>query len=259
MTLDRLDHLVLTVRDPAATCDFYRRVLGMEVVTFGQGRLALRFGAQKINLHQAGKEIDLKAVRPTPGSGDLCFITHRPLAEWIGRLRECGVAILEGPAKRSGALGPIESLYLRDPDGNLLEISRQLPGGGDELEPLREWLRRWQACVRAVDFAGGRALCAPEVIAFGTVAHFVRGIDNVEREQWRNVWPLIRDFTIRVDEARGAVTGDRAWVAAPWDSLGVRPDGSTFPRPGRLTIALENLDGRWLAVHTHFSLTPEPR
>jgi len=256
---DRLDHLVLTVRDVDATCEFYRRALGMEIVTFGAGRRALRFGAQKINLHAAGQEPSLIAARPTPGSGDFCLITDRPLEEWARRLAACGVAVLEGPVERTGALGPLESIYLRDPDDNLVEIARPLGAAGDALEPLREWLRRWQACVRAVDFAGGRALCAPDMIAFGTVAHFVEGLDAVEAQQWRRVWPGIRDFTVRVDEARGAVVGDRGWVAAPWDSRGVSPGGSTFPRPGRLTIAFARRDGRWLAVHTHFSLTPAPR
>jgi catechol 2,3-dioxygenase-like lactoylglutathione lyase family enzyme/ketosteroid isomerase-like protein len=256
MTLERLDHLVLTVRDPAATCDFYRRVLGMELVTFGQGRLALRFGSQKINLHPAGREFQLTAGRPTPGSSDLCFVTAAPLQAWIGRLAENGVTLLEGPVRRTGALGPIESIYLRDPDGNLLEIATELDSAGDALEPLRDWLRALQACVRARDFDGGRRLCAPDVIAFGTVADFVEGVDNVVERQWRPVWPNIRDFTIRVDAARGARQGDQAWVVAPWDSLGVRPDGTTFPRPGRLTIAFARRQGRWLAVHTHFSLTP---
>jgi ketosteroid isomerase-like protein len=128
----------------------------------------------------------------------------------------------------------------------------------DQLAPLREWLRAWQACVRAVDFAGGRKLCAPDIVAFGTVAPFVEGLDTVEREQWRRVWPVINDFTIDVDHARGAVTGDRGWIAATWDSRGTLADGGTFPRPGRCTLAFERRDGRWLATHTHFSLTPAP-
>jgi ketosteroid isomerase-like protein len=126
----------------------------------------------------------------------------------------------------------------------------------DELAPLREWLRAWQTCVRAVDFAAGRKLCAEDIVAFGTVAPFVTGLDVVEREQWRNVWPVIRDFTIDVDNARGALTGDRGWLAATWDSRGRRGDGTLFPRPGRCTIAFERRDGRWLATHTHFSLVP---
>jgi ketosteroid isomerase-like protein len=88
--------------------------------------------------------------------------------------------------------------------------------------------------------------------------HFVEDIDRVTEQQWRRVWPNIRDFTIRTDAVRGEISGDRAWAAAPWDSLDVRPDGTTFSRPGRLTIALETRDGRWLARHTHCSLSPAP-
>jgi catechol 2,3-dioxygenase-like lactoylglutathione lyase family enzyme/ketosteroid isomerase-like protein len=265
MSIDRLDHLVLTVRDLDATCDFYRRVLGMDVVTFGAGRLALRFGRQKINLHRAGGGMSLVAERPTPGSGDLCLISERPLTKWIEHLAACQIPVVEGPGRRAGAEGPIESIYVRDPDGNLVEISNVVdPDGGssgtsaDEIAPLREWLQDLQAAVRAVDFEAGRRLCAPEMFAFGTVAPFVSGLDHVMAEQWRNVWPAIREFTIRADLARGAVIGDRAWVAAPWDSLGVRADGSTFPRPGRATVVLERRGGRWLATHTHFSLFPSP-
>ncbi len=123
MKLDRLDHLVLTVKDIQATCDFYTRVLGMSVVTFGNNRKALQFGDQKINLHEAGKEFEPKATHPTPGSADLCFITSLPLDAVIAHLRAEGVPIVEGPVRRTGALGPIESVYLRDPDGNLIEVS----------------------------------------------------------------------------------------------------------------------------------------
>lgn len=257
LTLARLDHLVLTVRSIPTTSEFYRRVLGMQVVTFGEGRTALRFGDQKINLHEVGREPARRAVRPTPGSGDLCFLTRRPLEAWIEHLRAAGVALEEGPVKRTGALGPIESIYLRDPDDNLIEISTQL-AEGDPLAALRAWLTEWAGRVRAGDFAGGRALCAPELLAFGTRAEMVEGVDTVAAQQWRHVWPRIQNFAVRVDEARGAIDGDRGWVAARWDSLGVRPDGSTFPRPGRLTVLLERRAGRWLAIHTHFSLTPEP-
>jgi catechol 2,3-dioxygenase-like lactoylglutathione lyase family enzyme len=123
MRIDSLDHLVLTVRSIEATCEFYERVLGMQVVTFGDGRKALQFGRQKINLHQAGKEFEPKAVRPTPGSGDLCFITSLPLEQVIAHLRTCNVAIIEGPVSKTGAMGPILSVYVRDPDGNLIEVS----------------------------------------------------------------------------------------------------------------------------------------
>jgi len=123
MRIERLDHLVLTVKNISATCNFYSRVLGMEVVTFGENRKALAFGLQKINLHEAGHELDPKADRPTPGSADLCFITREPVARTIEHFSRLGIEIIEGPVKRTGALGPIESVYLRDPDGNLIEIS----------------------------------------------------------------------------------------------------------------------------------------
>ncbi|MDB5339400.1 MAG: glyoxalase [Planctomycetaceae bacterium] len=123
MQIDRLDHLVLTVQDINATCDFYQRVLGMQVVTFGAGRRALAFGQSKINLHQAGQEFEPKAQRPTPGSADLCFISDSPLTEVIAHLHSCEIAILKGPVRRTGALGPIESVYFRDPDLNLIEVS----------------------------------------------------------------------------------------------------------------------------------------
>jgi catechol 2,3-dioxygenase-like lactoylglutathione lyase family enzyme len=127
MRLDQLDHLVLTVRDLGAAVAFYTRVLGMEEVTFGAGRKALAFGQQKINLHEAGQEFEPRALHPTPGSADLCFLTSEPLACVSAHLARCGVDVLEGPIQRSGAQGPIESIYLRDPDGNLLEIANQLP------------------------------------------------------------------------------------------------------------------------------------
>ncbi len=123
MQIDRLDHLVLTVADIAETCEFYSRVLGMNVVTFGTDRKALTFGMQKINLHQRGSEFEPKAEKPIPGAADLCFIASTPLEEVIEHLRQCEVAILEGPVGRTGATGAIESVYFRDPDGNLIEVS----------------------------------------------------------------------------------------------------------------------------------------
>ncbi len=126
MHIDRLDHLVLTVRDIDASCDFYSRVLGMRVVSFAGGRKALAFGRQKINLHQAGKEFEPKARQATPGSGDLCFISDTPLDEVIAHLASCDVGIEQGPIQRTGAEGPILSVYLRDPDGNLREISNSV-------------------------------------------------------------------------------------------------------------------------------------
>ncbi len=125
--IDHLDHFVLTVQDISRTCAFYERVLGMEVVTFGEGRKALRFGSQKINLHQAGYTHPPIAHAPTPGSADVCFITSMPLAEVIQHLQRCGVEIIEGPIQRTGATGPIRSVYFRDPDRNLIEISNPIP------------------------------------------------------------------------------------------------------------------------------------
>lgn len=124
--IERLDHLVLTVADIDATLAFYARVLGMRAVTFGQGRSALAFGTQKINLHAAGAEFEPHAQRPTRGSGDLCFITATPLADAMARVRNCGVAIEEGPVERTGATGRLLSFYFRDPDGNLIEVANVL-------------------------------------------------------------------------------------------------------------------------------------
>ena len=123
LTIDRLDHLVLTVADIDATIAFYTSVLGMTAVTFAGGRRALAFGAQKLNLHPAGREFSPCARMPTPGSADVCLITTTPLAQAMAHVRACGVAIEVGPVKRTGATGPIESFYFRDPDGNLIEVS----------------------------------------------------------------------------------------------------------------------------------------
>lgn len=124
--IDRLDHLVLTVADVAATCAFYQRVLGMEVETLGEGRKALRFGLQKINLHAHGREFEPKAERPTPGSADLCLITYATMDEILAHLQAQGVTVEEGPVQRTGATGPILSVYFRDLDRNLIEVSRYL-------------------------------------------------------------------------------------------------------------------------------------
>ncbi|MCF8129943.1 MAG: VOC family protein [Deltaproteobacteria bacterium] len=123
MNVETIDHLVLTVKDIDATCSFYARVLGMNVITFGGNRKALSFGVQKINLHQSGKEFDPKAKAPTPGSADLCFVTSVPIPDVITHLASCGVMLLQGPVQRTGATGPMVSVYFRDPDGNLIEVS----------------------------------------------------------------------------------------------------------------------------------------
>ena len=124
MKIERLDHWVLTARDIDATAAFYERVLGMRPITFGNGRRALVFGEQKINLHPAQAPLRPHAAQPTPGSADLCLITRAPIGEVIAELESAGVAIEEGPVPRTGALGPITSVYFRDPDGNLIEVSR---------------------------------------------------------------------------------------------------------------------------------------
>lgn len=126
MKITHLDHLVLTVRDIEVTSRFYETVLGMEVATFGAGRKALRFGTQKINLHQVGKEFEPKALHPIPGSEDFCFLTLTPLEDVITHLRSAGVTIMEGPVERTGTRSKLLSVYLRDPDGNLVEISNEV-------------------------------------------------------------------------------------------------------------------------------------
>lgn len=126
MKVNRLDHLVLTVADLDATVDFYRRVLGMEAVTFKGGRRALTFGTSKINLHQVGHEFEPKAARPGPGTADLCFIVDDPIDKARDELLAQGVEIEEGPVERTGATGPILSVYFRDPDQNLIEVSNYL-------------------------------------------------------------------------------------------------------------------------------------
>jgi catechol 2,3-dioxygenase-like lactoylglutathione lyase family enzyme len=124
MRIDRLDHLVLTVADIAATVDFYTRVLGMAEASSGPGRTALVFGRTKINLHLAGHEFEPKAGHPAPGTGDFCLITTDPMEQVIADLTAHGVPVEVGPVERAGALGPMLSVYFRDPDQNLVEVSR---------------------------------------------------------------------------------------------------------------------------------------
>ena len=128
MKIDRFDHVVFTVKDIDASCEFYARVLGMEIVTFGENRKALSFGSQKINLQQLGRESALRADKPTPGSADVCFITTLSLSDVIAHLNFCGVELIAGPVERNGARGLMMSLYFRDPDKNLIEVSNYVSG-----------------------------------------------------------------------------------------------------------------------------------
>jgi catechol 2,3-dioxygenase-like lactoylglutathione lyase family enzyme len=123
MKIDSIDHVVFTVKDINATCEFYSKVLRMEVVTFGEGRKALAFGSQKINLQQLGRESTLIADKPTSGSADICFVTSVPVSEVMAHLNSCGVRLVGGPVERNGAMGMMMSVYFRDPDLNLVEVS----------------------------------------------------------------------------------------------------------------------------------------
>lgn len=128
MKIDGFDHVVLTVRDIEASCEFYAKALGMKIVTFGENRKALSFGSQKINLQQLGRESALRADKPTPGSADVCFITSLSLSDVIAHLNSCGVELIAGPVERNGARGLMMSLYFRDPDKNLIEVSNYVSG-----------------------------------------------------------------------------------------------------------------------------------
>lgn len=123
MNVESIDHIVLAVKNIEETCSFYTPVLSMEITNFGAGRRALVSGAQKINLHDYGKEFEPKAKFPTPGSADLCFVTAVQIAQVLDHLRINDIKVLEGPVQRTGALGPVTSVYFRDPDGNLIEVA----------------------------------------------------------------------------------------------------------------------------------------
>jgi catechol 2,3-dioxygenase-like lactoylglutathione lyase family enzyme len=123
-----IDHIVLTVRSIERTCAFYVEALGVEAITFGDGRRGLQLSRQKINLHEAGHEYQPKARRPTAGSGDICFVTDEPLSHVMARLERHGIPIEDGPIARSGAVGPLRSVYVRDPDENLIEIANLVLG-----------------------------------------------------------------------------------------------------------------------------------
>jgi catechol 2,3-dioxygenase-like lactoylglutathione lyase family enzyme len=137
MKIDRLDHLVLTVRDIDATIAFYVRVLGMQPVSFGAGRHALVFGRQKINLHSVDAPSKPHAAHPTPGSADLCLITSMPISDVVAHLDHVGVPVERGPVSRTGAIGSITSVYFRDPDENLLEVSCYEEGARRIIQPDR--------------------------------------------------------------------------------------------------------------------------
>ena len=126
MKINIIDHLVITVHDLDETITFYTRILGMEAVTFAEERKALVFGTQKINLHKAGEEIQPHAKNPLPGSADLCFITETPMQQVISHLSSFDVSIIEGPVEKTGATGPLLSIYIRDPDDNLIELANQV-------------------------------------------------------------------------------------------------------------------------------------
>ena len=122
MKVVTLDHLVLTVKDIDATCEFYATILGLEVITFGDKRKALACGSTRIHLHEAGRELEPKAHRPAPGSADLCFLTAASLEDVAAQLHDGEVEIILGPVRRTGAAGEIMSVYFRDPDLNLIEV-----------------------------------------------------------------------------------------------------------------------------------------
>ena len=123
MKIQTLDHLVITTNNIEQTVEFYTRVLGMEAVNFNDSRKALRIGKQKINLHKFGEELTPHAMKPTPGSTDICLVTEAPINEVVSHLASCNVEIIEGPVKRTGAAGPLLSIYIHDPDGNLIELA----------------------------------------------------------------------------------------------------------------------------------------
>jgi catechol 2,3-dioxygenase-like lactoylglutathione lyase family enzyme len=128
MNITNIDHIVLTVTNIDETIQFYESVLGMVAETFGEGRVALKFGDQKINLHKQGQEFEPKANRPVPGSADLCFITETKLEVAMEHVKSKGIRVLEGPVARTGATGSIISFYFKDPDGNLIEVANHAKG-----------------------------------------------------------------------------------------------------------------------------------
>jgi ketosteroid isomerase-like protein len=123
-------------------------------------------------------------------------------------------------------------------------------------QAVREWFQTLERSVRRVDYPTMRHHFAPDVLSFGTRADVVSGLDALMANQWSGIWPNIRDFTIDFDQLHWGASGDLAWALAPWNSTGFHPDGTSFPRPGRATVIFERRQGKWLATHTHFSLSP---
>ena len=148
MRIEKLDHLVLTVKNIEKTCNFYTQILDMKVVIFAGNRKALSFGDYKINLHEVGSEFEPKALQPSPGSADLCFITREPLAEIVKIIEQNEVDVIEGPVERTGAKGSILSIYIRDPDGNLIEISNYIQEGDNSDENCSSRNRRSRRLLR---------------------------------------------------------------------------------------------------------------
>lgn len=219
MRITRADHFVLTVRDISATIGWYRTVLGMQPIVFGEGRHALAFGNQKFNLHQAGRELEPKASAPTPGSADLCLISAVPLDEVQAHLHTLGVPIELGPVARTGATGPITSLYLRDPDQNLIEVSAydagrpQAPDPYDLLPPVP------LIKLASDDIADGEGL---------DVRHIHDGIGGGNQSpalSWSGAPAATRGFAITCYDP-DAPTGSGFWH---WLLLGLPADCTSLP------------------------------
>jgi ketosteroid isomerase-like protein len=128
--------------------------------------------------------------------------------------------------------------------------------GSPTQSDVEKWFRALERCVRAVDYASARPLFAPDVVAFGTRAEVVTGLDNLQENQWSGVWPFIKDFTFNLSQLRWEWSGHGGWAVTTWTSTGFRADGTPFFRPGRATVAFARRGGRLVAVHTHFSLDP---
>lgn len=234
MHIARADHFVLTVRDIDATVEWYRTVLGMQPVTFGDGRRALAFGNQKFNLHQAGRELEPKAAAPTPGSADICLISADPLDETQDHLHTLGVPTELGPVARTGATGPITSIYLRDPDLNLIEISTynagrpQAPDTYDMLPP-----------VPTINLASGDVTDGAPL----NVSHIHDGIGGGNQSPalaWTGAPEQARGFAVTCHDP-DAPTGSGFWH---WLLVGLPADCASLP------TAAGNGDGPHLPTGT---------